>query len=65
MNKTVTAVALVALATTMNSVAAEKYTPDIQKTIPMDVANPTSKLLTTRRADLQGDREPGLINVQR
>jgi agmatinase len=45
--------------------AAEEYKPDIQKTIPMDIADPSLDLLKTRRSDLQEGREPGLIDVQR
>ncbi len=45
--------------------AAEKHTPDIQPTIPMDLADPTLNLLKERRPDLQLDRKPGPINIQR
>ncbi len=47
------------------ALAAEKHKPDIQPTIPMDVADPTLNLLKERRTDLQENREPGLINIQR
>ena len=38
---------------------------EIAPTIPMNQADPTKDVWKTFRDDLQGDREPGLINIQR
>ena len=47
------------------SFAAEKHEPNIQKVIPLDIADPTLDVWKQKRDDLQADRKPGLINVQR
>lgn len=38
---------------------------DIQPTIPMNLSDPSIDVWKTFREDLQGDRKPGLINIQR
>ena len=43
----------------------DKPEKNIQPTIPLDQNDPTLDIWKTFRDDLQGDREPGLINVQR
>ena len=45
--------------------AQDKPKKNIQPTIPMDIGDPNKDLWKTFREDLQGDRPPGLINIQR
>jgi agmatinase len=55
----------IAIAISSAAQAGQEYTPDIEKTIPIDVADPTLNIWKQKRPDLQAGREPGLINVQR
>ena len=50
MMKTITAFAVAIIASAAVP-AAEQYTPDIQPTIPMDIADPTLNMWKEKRAD--------------
>ena len=63
--KTAIAILITAVFISTGSFAAEEYKADIQKVIPLDVADPTLNLWKQKRDDLQEGREPGLINIQR
>jgi len=63
--KTALATLIVAALIPTGSFAAEEYKPDIQKVIPLDVADPTWNLWKQKRDDLRKGREPGLISIQR
>lgn len=43
----------------------EKPKKNIQPTIPMNLDDPSIDIWKTMREDIQGDRKPGLINIQR